>query len=335
MRVAGHGAVTDRRPRRPGGPAVRLASAVALLVLAALGCAAREVTPLSTAGTLVTGSGPVTFIAGLAAVVAACLLLAALLALLAGQRRRAKDGLNRVTEPVGPWWARALALLAALALFVLPIAAVVATLHRRRAGEQPLAPVVPVMPRLPGAAQSTSSADTAFLLGAAAGLAVLAVGALVATGLWLRRRRRAAGTGGGRPAAPSPLAVAVAAGTAALGATSGAREAIIACYAAMEATLAAAGTPRRAADTPEELLSRAEADGIIRTPAARRLTALFREARFSPHRLADAQRRAAQAALGEIARDLAGSGTGGGPTGSGTARGLAGSGAGRDREAGP
>jgi Domain of unknown function (DUF4129) len=98
----------------------------------------------------------------------------------------------------------------------------------------------------------------------------------------------------------------VAAGTAALGATAGAREAIIACYAAMEASLATAGSPRRAADTPEELLNRAEDDGIIRTPAARRLTALFREARFSPHRLADAQRQAALAALGDIGHDLAG-----------------------------
>jgi hypothetical protein len=98
----------------------------------------------------------------------------------------------------------------------------------------------------------------------------------------------------------------VAAGTAALGATAGTRDAIIACYAAMEASLATAGSPRRDADTPEELLDRAEGDGIIRTPAARRLTALFREARFSPHELAGDQRQAALAALGDIADDLAG-----------------------------
>jgi len=129
---------------------------------------------------------------------------------------------------------------------------------------------------------------------------------LVATALWLRHRRRANAVPRGRAAAPSPLADAVAAGTAALGATAGAREAIIACYAAMEASLATAGSPRRAADTPEELLNRAEGDGIIRTPAARRLTALFKEARFSPHQLADAQRRSAMAALDDIGRDLAG-----------------------------
>jgi hypothetical protein len=131
------------------------------------------------------------------------------------------------------------------------------------------------------------------------------VAVLVATALWLRHRRRASAAPHGQAAAPSPLAAAVAAGTAALGATAGAREAIIACYAAMEASLATAGSPRRTADTPEELLNRAEGDGIIRTQAARRLTALFREARFSPHRLGDTQRRAATAALDDIGRDLA------------------------------
>ena len=163
---------------------------------------------------------------------------------------------------------------------------------------------------MPSATRSPGPANSAFLHGAATALAVLAVGALVAAGLWLRRRRRVGAARGGPPSAPSPLAAAVTAGTAALGSTAGPREAIIACYVAMEATLAVAGSPRRPADTPEELLSRAEGDGIIRTPAARRLTALFREARFSPHQLADTQRRAALGALDDIGRDLAGHDTG-------------------------
>jgi Domain of unknown function (DUF4129) len=309
MRAAGHGGVADRRLRRPSGPAVRLAGAVLLLVLAALGCAARGITHLSTTGSLAAGTGSVPFIAGVIVVAAACLVLAGLLVLLSGRRwRRPQDEFVPVLEPVGPWWARVLVLLAALALIALPVAAVVATLRGRR-GQRAGTPVVPVMPLLPGAARSPGPADSAFRHGAATALAVLAVGALVAAGLWLRRRR--AGTArGGPPTAPSPLAAAVAAGTAALGSTAGAREAIIACYAAMEATLAAAGSPRRPADTPEELLSRAEGDGIIRTPAARRLTALFREARFSPHQLTDTQRRAALGALDDIGRDLAGHDTG-------------------------
>jgi Domain of unknown function (DUF4129) len=97
---------------------------------------------------------------------------------------------------------------------------------------------------------------------------------------------------GERPGAvPSPLAAAAAAGASALGAAAGARVAIISCYAAMEESLSAAGSPRLAADTPEELLNRAVGTGAIRTPAAARLTVLFREARFSPHRLGDEERR--------------------------------------------
>ncbi|HEY7360683.1 MAG TPA: DUF4129 domain-containing protein, partial [Streptosporangiaceae bacterium] len=203
------------------------------------------------------------------------------------------------------WWVRALVMLAALALIALPVAALVVASRGRHSGQRaPLAPLVPVIPRPAGAAASPGQAGGAFLLGAVA--ALLAAAVLVVTALWLRHRRRARAAPHGRAAAPSPLADAVAAGTAALGATAGTRDAIIACYAAMEASLATAGSPRRDADTPEELLDRAEGDGIIRTPAARRLTALFREARFSPHELADDQRQAALAALGDIADDLAG-----------------------------
>jgi len=306
MDAAGRGSPAPRWRYRPGGPALRVAGAVMLLVLAALGTAARGGTHLSTAGMLAAGADPVTFIAGAAFVAAACLVLAGVLALLVRRRRRRpEDEFARTLEPVAPWWVRALVTLAVLALIVLPVAAIVVAL-RGRHGQQvaPLRPLVPVVPRPGGTAASPGQTGAAFLLGAVA--AVLAVAVLVAAALWLRHRRRANAAPHDRAAAPSPLADAVAAGTAALGATAGTREAIIACYSAMEASLATAGSPRRAADTPEELLSRAEGEGIIRTPAARRLTALFREARFSPHRLADAQRQAALAALGDIGDDLAG-----------------------------
>lgn len=83
-----------------------------------------------------------------------------------------------------------------------------------------------------------------------------------------------------------------------------ARGAIIACYLAMERTLAARGTQRGAADTPDELLARAVTSGIVRGGAARRLTALFYEARFSSHPLGSDQREAASRALDELAAEL-------------------------------
>jgi hypothetical protein len=90
------------------------------------------------------------------------------------------------------------------------------------------------------------------------------------------------------------------------------------CYLAMEASLAERGTARAIADTPDELLARARATGIVRGTAAARLTALFYEARFSSHPLDHRQRDTAEQALDELAAALAeaaAAGTGGAGTG--------------------
>ena len=101
------------------------------------------------------------------------------------------------------------------------------------------------------------------------------------------------------------LREAVESGQSALRAIDDARAAIIACYLAMEASLAERGAARTIADTPNELLARATATGIVRGTAAARLTALFYEARFSSHPLDRGQRDAAGQALGELAAALA------------------------------
>ncbi|HEX4094578.1 MAG TPA: DUF4129 domain-containing protein [Trebonia sp.] len=101
------------------------------------------------------------------------------------------------------------------------------------------------------------------------------------------------------------LREAVESGRAALAEISDARAAIIACYLAMERSLADRGTSRAAADTPDELLARAVAAGTVRGQAASRLTTLFYEARFSTHPVAAEQRDAASAALAELAAELA------------------------------
>ena len=84
-----------------------------------------------------------------------------------------------------------------------------------------------------------------------------------------------------------------------------ARGAIIACYLAMEQSLARAGATRGIAETPDELLARAASAGIVRGRAAVRLTSVFYEARFSTRELTDAHREVAEQALTELAASLA------------------------------
>jgi hypothetical protein len=102
------------------------------------------------------------------------------------------------------------------------------------------------------------------------------------------------------------LGRAVESGRAALRAVNDARAAIIACYLAMEASLASAGTARTVAETPDELLARAAGSGLLAGPAAARLTALFYEARYSTHPLSGSAKDDAQAALDAISAELRG-----------------------------
>ncbi|MFL6116085.1 MAG: DUF4129 domain-containing protein [Catenulispora sp.] len=100
------------------------------------------------------------------------------------------------------------------------------------------------------------------------------------------------------------LTEAIAAGSRALADEGDAREAVIACYAAMENALSAQGNGRRAADTPEEFLRRVTGARLIPAEPAERLTDLFREARFSRHPIDEAKREQARQALDVIAEHL-------------------------------
>src|ERR1022692_3628097 len=97
------------------------------------------------------------------------------------------------------------------------------------------------------------------------------------------------------------LREAVESGRAALRELDDARAAIIACYLAMERSLARAGAARAAAETPDELLARAARAGLVQGAEAAALTALFYEARFSSHPLPPAKRQAARQALDVLA----------------------------------
>ncbi|HEY1000849.1 MAG TPA: DUF4129 domain-containing protein [Streptosporangiaceae bacterium] len=137
-------------------------------------------------------------------------------------------------------------------------------------------------------------------------VAVLLAG--VAVSIWWARRLRppiALRAGDVIAEDPEQLREAVESGRSALRTVDDARAAIIACYLAMETTLAERGTARGTAGTPGELLTRATDAGLVRGTAAGQLTALFYEARFSSHPLGHEQRDAAERALDELAADLA------------------------------
>jgi type IV secretory pathway VirB2 component (pilin) len=141
-------------------------------------------------------------------------------------------------------------------------------------------------------------------------IAALVAGVLLS--VWWSRRFGRPG-GGGREDGfviedSEDLREAVESGRSALRSLEDARAAIIACYVAMEKSLAEHGTARAVADTPDELLARATRSGVVRGTAAARLTALFYEARFSSHPLGRGQRDAAERALDELAAALADAG---------------------------
>ncbi len=148
------------------------------------------------------------------------------------------------------------------------------------------------------------------------GVLILALAAGL-TWLWLRRRQLRwlprpdldADEPIGAPA--EDLARAVQSGRDAIREVDDARAAIIACYAAMEESLARAGASRAAAETPDELLARAVDDGLVAAGPARRLTGLFYEARFSSHPVPEASREQAARALAELAATLPGQDDGG------------------------
>lgn len=100
------------------------------------------------------------------------------------------------------------------------------------------------------------------------------------------------------------LARAVESGRVALREIDDARAAIIACYVAMEQSLAEAGTSRGAAETPDELLVRAVAADLVPRGPATLLTGLFYEARYSTHHMPVGKRDQAERALAGIAAGL-------------------------------
>ena len=146
-------------------------------------------------------------------------------------------------------------------------------------------------------------ADDADALTALVIAAVLAT-ALIAGALVLARRAdpAAEAMGDGAPDDEELLAwaEAVRQGSTAMADIGDPRAAIIACYEAMRLSLQVSGVGASVADTPTEISQRAAAAGAPED-AARTLTHLFLEARFSVHVMTGEQRQAAVAALAHLA----------------------------------
>jgi hypothetical protein len=136
------------------------------------------------------------------------------------------------------------------------------------------------------------------------GMTLLVGAVIVASVILLRRHAAAAEPAERADDDGANLRQAVESGLRALQSTGDARAAIIACYVAMEHSLATAGAARSSAETSAELLTIAAASGLLHGPAASKLTTLFYEARYSSHELPPGARDDARRALDAISADL-------------------------------
>ncbi|MGH3416878.1 MAG: DUF4129 domain-containing protein [Actinocrinis sp.] len=146
-------------------------------------------------------------------------------------------------------------------------------------------------------------------------MGVLGAALLVALAVVVYRMMRGADGAGPLAAAPptggtqaedEALADALLAGRSALDGDD-ARAAIIACYAALEASLERAGVARERADSPSDLLDRAVRRDLTAagSQSAATLADLFREARFSTHPMTAGHLDAARRSLDEVTALLA------------------------------
>lgn len=144
---------------------------------------------------------------------------------------------------------------------------------------------------------------------------LLMVAVVLGTAIAARRQRRDPqtypfadedGPAATAPAGTNSLARAAEIGLAEIGDLSREpREAIIACYAAMERELTRVpGAVPQDCDTPTEVLARAVERNALRADSATELVELFEEARFSPHVMTEAHRDAAVRVLHRVLAEL-------------------------------
>ena len=166
-------------------------------------------------------------------------------------------------------------------------------------------------PRPDGSRPASDDPIFGYLAATVMAMAVL----MVASAVIARRRRRRRRTGAPPPGdalsgaaarGAEPLALAAERGLAAVEDLSRSpREAIIACYVAMEQALSSTvGAVPLESDTPSEVLARAVGNRVLRTASAAPLVQVFAEARFSTHTMTEDHRQSAEQALRAVLDDV-------------------------------
>jgi len=253
----------------------------ALLVLAAAGL--RSAGSVGSRGGGQGGTGAATLAPSVVAAVGAALLVVA--AAVTFRQLLTRHELPAGAVPGARRRPRLIRQILTLALFAALVLSPAGSWLLRRLGEQihpqgKPATTAPHNRLLPTGAASRP--PTSVLPAAELGAALGAAGLLAAATVRWRRRRSPRPVG----EEDEDLAAAVAAAAAALDVDAlptgsiEPRLRVIRCYAAMERVLAASGTPRRPADTPTDLLSRAERTGRLPAGPVAALTEVFRRARF-------------------------------------------------------
>lgn len=217
-------------------------------------------------------------------------------------------------------WRFLLIALAAILAWVL-LNALLTQLPWLRAGDVPSPPTAPAprpesdaVPR-PPVPQPGGGDDHLFWFLAASTAALMVLIMTAAVLVRVRRRRHATPVVAAAPVPATVVEPATGSQSLALAAERGLaevgdlsrepREAIIACYAAMETALAnAPGAAPQDSDTPSEVLARAVEHRALQSGSAGELVTLFAEARFSTHVMNEGHREAAERALRFVLDEL-------------------------------
>ena len=294
----------------------RVALLLVLLVAAGVALRGRMPTPQQTPRSTASDDGSLT---GVVALLSVSMLLMAFAMLHKRSGPPRPPAREFPPEPRGgrPRWNRRLGLIA-LGLLIAWLLAII-VLNRLGVGQDaqqiaspdalPAPTGAPPPDQAPAAPSSPRNDTSKLLIATTAALLVMMVVATVISAI--RRPPRQAlpvisGADAESTAGSEPLVIAAERGLAEVANPNlPPREAIIACYAAMEQALAGApSTAPQASDTPSEVLARAVATRAVSPANATPLVEVFAEARYSTHLMTEQHRQTAERALRSVLGEL-------------------------------